>query len=72
MYPEILLYLAIGSCSNSTIARWYANEKSMIDMQKSNNAPYQNAEQERMKLLIKQYNLHKKNYFPYQIYFIYR
>ena len=42
MYPEILLYLAIGSCSNSTIARWSENKKSMIDMQKSNNSPYQN------------------------------
>ena len=43
----------------------------MIDLQKSNNAPYQNAEQEWMKLLIKQYNLHEKNDFPYQIYYIY-
>ena len=41
-------------------------------MQKSNNAPYQNAEQEWMKLLIKQYNLHETNDFPYQMYYIYR
>ena len=44
MYPELLLYLDIGSFSSLTIARWYANEKSMIDLQKSNNAPYQNVE----------------------------
>ena len=43
----------------------------MIDLQKSNNAPYQNAEQEWMKLLIKQYNLHETNDFPYQMYYIY-
>ena len=45
MYPELLLYLATGSCSNPTIAQWYANNKSMIDVQNSNNAPYQNIEQ---------------------------
>ena len=39
MYTELLLYLAIGSHSNLTISQWYANENSMIDMQKSNNAP---------------------------------
>ena len=39
MYPELLIYLAIGSCLNSKIARWFANKKSMIDMQKINNAP---------------------------------
>ena len=39
MYPELLLYLVIGSCSNSTSTRWYAKEKSMIDLQKSNNDP---------------------------------
>ena len=72
MYPELLLYLDIGSFSSLTIARWYANEKSMIDLQKSNNAPYQNSEQEWMKLLIKQYNLHETNDFPYQMYYIYR
>ena len=44
----------------------------MIDMQKSDNAPYQNEEQECMKLLIKQYNLHKTNDFTYQMYYIYR
>ena len=44
----------------------------MIDQQKSNNAPYQNTEQEWMKPLIKQYNLHEKNYFTYQKYYIYR
>ena len=43
MYPELFLYLAIGSCSNLTIVWWYEDEKSMIDPQKSNNAPYQNA-----------------------------
>ena len=67
MYPELLIYLAIGSCLNSITARFYANEKSMIDLQKSNNAPYQNAEQEWTKLLIKQYNIHEAKYFPYQI-----
>ena len=72
MYPELLLYLVIISCSNSTIVRWSVNEKSMIDLQKSNNYPYQNAEQEWIKLLIKQYNIHKKNYFPDQMYYIYR
>ena len=71
MYPELLLYLAIVSCYNSKIARWYENERIMIDIQKSNNAPYQNAEQEWMKLLIKQYNLHETNDFPYQMYYIY-
>ena len=65
MYPELVLYLAISSCSDSKIARWSANEKSMIDLKKSNNAPYQNAEQEWMKLLIKKYNLHEINYSPY-------
>ena len=54
-----------------TIARWSANEKSMIDLQKSNNAPYQNIEQEWMKLLIKQCNLHETNDFSYQMYYIY-
>ena len=44
-YPELLLYLAIGSCLNSKIARWSVNKKSMIDLQKSNIAPYQNIEQ---------------------------
>ena len=39
MYPELLLYLAIGICSNSKIARWSSNKKSMIDLQNSNNAP---------------------------------
>ena len=39
MYPELLIYLVIGSCLNSTIARWSTNEKSMIDLQKSNNTP---------------------------------
>ena len=39
MYPELLLYLVIGRCSNSTIARWSANQNSMIDTQKINNAP---------------------------------
>ena len=72
MYPEILLYLAIGSCSDLKIVRWSANGNSMIDLQKSNNATYQNAEQEWTKLLIKQYNLHNKNYFPYRMYYIYR
>ena len=71
MYTELLLYLVIGSCSNLTIARWSANEKSMIDPQKSNNAPYQNIEQECMKMLIKQYNIHEKNDFTYQMYYIY-
>ena len=52
--------------------RWSSNEKIMIDLQKSNNAPYQNSEQEWMKLLIKQYNLHETNDFPYQVYYIYR
>ena len=65
MYTELLLYLAIGSCSNSTIARWSANEKSIIDLHKSNNAPYKNIEQEWTKLLIKNYNLHKANDFTY-------
>ena len=50
-----------------TCARWSANEKSMIDLQKSNVAPYQNAEQEWTKLLIKQYNLHETNDFTYQM-----
>ena len=72
MYPELLLYLAIGSCLNVTIARWSANEKSMIAIQNSNNDPYQNIEQEWMKMLIKKYNLHETNYFPYQMYYIYR
>ena len=44
----------------------------MIDLQKSNNDPYQNAEQEWMKLLIKKYNLQETNDFPYQMYYIYR
>ena len=44
----------------------------MIDIQKSNNARYQHAEQEWMKLLIKKYNIHKKNDFPYEMYYIYR
>ena len=57
MYSEILLYLATGSCFNLKIARWSANKKSMIDLKKINNAPYQNAEQEWMSLLIKQYNI---------------
>ena len=72
MYPELLLYLLIGNCSNSTIARWYANDKSMIDLQKINNDHYQNAKQEWMKLLIKKYNLHETNDFPYKMYYIYR
>ena len=72
MYPELLLYLAIRSCYNLTIARCSANEKIIIDLQKSNTAPYQNAEQEWMKLLIKQYNLHETNSFSYQMYYIYR
>ena len=67
MYPELLLYLEIGSCSNLTITWWSGNEKSMIDMQKSNNAPYKNVEQEWMKLLIKQCNLNETNDFPYQM-----
>ena len=71
MYPELLLYLAIGGCSNLTITRWSVNGKSMIDLQKNISAPYQNMEQEWMKLLIKQYNLHKKNDPPYQMYYIY-
>ena len=71
MYPELLLYLAIRDCSNLTNTRWYANKKSMIDLQKSNNAPYQNAEQEWMKLLIKPYNPHETNDFPYKMYYIY-
>ena len=57
----------MGSCSNSTIAWWSANKKSMIDMRNSNNAPYQNAEQEWTKLLIKQYNIHEANEFTYQM-----
>ena len=36
-------------------------------MQKSNNDPYQNSEQEWMKLLIKKYNLHETNDFTYQM-----
>ena len=47
-------------------------KKSMIDLQKSNNASYKNAEQEYMKLIIKQYNLHKTNDFTYQMYYICR
>ena len=39
MYPELLLYLATGSCLNYTIERGYTNEKSMIYLQKSNNSP---------------------------------
>ena len=46
MFPKLSPYLAIGSCLNSIITRWYASEKSMIDLQKINNAPYQNSEQE--------------------------
>ena len=46
MFPKLLLYLAIGSCLNSIITWWYASEKIMIDLQKINNAPYQNSEQE--------------------------
>ena len=72
MYPELLIYLGTGSCSNLTIMRWYTNGKSIIDIQKSNNATYQNTEQEWTKLLIKQYILHKTNDFPYQMYYIYR
>ena len=72
MYPKLLIYLEIESFSNQKIEWWSANEKSIIDMQKSNNAPYQNVEQEWIKLLIKQYNLHETNAFPYQIYYIYR
>ena len=72
MYPYLLLYLAICSCLNQTISRWSENEKSVIYLQKSNNATYQNTEQECMKLLIKKYNLHKTNDFTYQIYYIYR
>ena len=72
MYPELLLYLVIRSFSNLIITRWSVIDKSMIDLQNINNAPYQNAEQEWMKLLIKQYNLHKTNDFPYQMYYIYR
>ena len=71
MYREVLLYSDIGIFLNSTISRWSANKKSMIDLQKSNNASYQNVEQEWMKLLIKQYNLHETNYCPYQMYYIY-
>ena len=71
MYPELLLYLAIGSCLNSTIVRWSVIKNSMIDLQNSNNAPYQNTEQEWMKLLIKQYNIHKTNDYTYQMYYIY-
>ena len=66
MYPELLLYLAISSCSNLTISRWSTNEKSMTDLQKSNNSPYKNIEQELTKLLIKNYNVHEKNDFPYK------
>ena len=65
MYSELLLYLEIRGFSNSKISWWSANETFMIDLQKSNNASYQNAEQEWMKLLIKQYNIHEKNDFPY-------
>ena len=72
MYPELLIYLTIVSCSNSKIARWSANKKSIIDLHKSNNAPFQNIEQEWMKLLIKQYNIHETNDFLYQMYYIYR
>ena len=71
MYPELLTYVAIVSCLNLTIARCSMNEKSMIDPQKSNNTPYQNAELEWMKLLIKRYNIHKTNDVPYQMYYIY-
>ena len=67
MYTYVLLYLRIISCSSLIIVRWSANMKSMIDLQKSNNAPYQNIEQEWMKLLIKQYNIHETNDFPYQM-----
>ena len=45
MYLELLLYLAIESCLNLTIVRWSTDEKSIIDPQKSNNAPNQNTEQ---------------------------
>ena len=45
MYPELLLYLVIVSCSESIIERWSVNKKSVIDLQNSNNVPYQNAEQ---------------------------
>ena len=44
----------------------------MIDLQNSNNSSYQNVEQEWMKLLIKKYNLHGTNNFPYKMYYIYR
>ena len=71
MYPELLLYLATGSWLNLTIVRCSENEKSIIDPQKSDNAPYPNAEQELMKLLIKECNLHKKDHFLYQMYYIY-
>ena len=54
MYPELLLYLAIGSCSNLIIARCSANKKIIIDLQKSNNAPYQNMEQELIWKLVEQ------------------
>ena len=67
-----ILYLAISSCSNAKIAQWYANKKSMVDLQKRNNSPYKNAEQERTKLLIKPYNLYETTDFPYQMYYIYR
>ena len=63
MHPELLLYLAMGSCSNLTIARWSADEKILIDLQNSNNDPYQNVEQEWMNLLIKKFNPHKTNDF---------
>ena len=52
------------------MARWSENEKSMIYLQKINNAPYQNSEQEWIKLLIKQYSPHYTNDFPYQMYYI--
>ena len=72
IYTELLIYLAIGSCLNLTIAQCNVNEKSTIDLQKSNDTPYKNKEQEWMKLLVEQYNLHEKNDFPYQMYYIYR
>ena len=46
--------------------------ESIIDIKKSNNATYQNAEQEWTKLLIKKCNLHETNDSSYQMYYIYR
>ena len=71
MYPELLLYLEIGSYSDSIIVWCSVNDNIIVDLQKSNNTPYRNVEQECMNLLIKQYNLHETNDFPYQMYYIY-